>query len=913
MLRASAVPLLVVVLALAGSAPAESPFNVDFFCGWGGCYRPMEWTPVEIGIAGTLTEPFAGSVTISAQQDGLNTLNISHEFVLTPDIPLHLPLVTKLAFGEDKCTVRIADKRGRTQWRYDFDLWSISAANRALTVVREGDLLIGLVGYRKFGLLQLSKQSVSKSPVGMGQVYIADKLPRMVPWDWTGFTCLDLLILYDPDWTAFNRQQLNAVAQWVSNGGRLLLVLGSRPLPADNAIAELLAFELQQARQTTVPPAILKKWQLSSAEPETVTCWPLKPKPEARICRPEDSNGDACLFGTGYYGFGRMGVLTFDPSTLTDKQKANSSRFWVGLIAAVLEDAQNKPAKSQEQVTTEPERRMGFATMWPLTGDLTHPDRKEGGIQVTLGGLEPGSYRMTSYHNNPYSQHSRIDIYVDGALYSRNNRQSQVMDDRAAAIAITDLKVSDGNDVAIEFRPVSSSMNRRAVLCGLEIVKLQAAGDSRTRILRVDFGATGQIVAEGFIGLGLPTSDRKDIARFDESDGLPPGVTITLKPTNAEDTLQFNPSPSVPARARGYRRVVATGFPSSRSIEFVEDAGSPENIPNEREYAIGQAQAATNTIMEHLYAISEMRPLSIWWVILLLTALAFLLGPVDYKLLKRLDHLPLTWFTCALWITLFTVGAYYGVQALRGGKMQLRAVTVLDGIEDNNCTWSAAYLGLFAPHNADYQFAGLEKNQWWSGIAPMEESIWAFGRETAARNIYCFQHDGGNLPYSLPVNIWTMQCLLNESPLPDLPFTAELARKGDELVLKIVNQSDSPILKGCVIFGGDMVFDFVDVPARADKEFRGPLRHRKVWTDYNTANYPGRFNCEMAFFAQGCLQRTQAISAYLAHGAGVVCAEYDNAPLSVRVKNHSCDYNHVQLVRLVVFPGDTVSGRPAKE
>ena len=64
-----------VLLALGSAAVCEEePFNVDFFCGWGGHYRPMEWTPVEIGITGTLTEPFAGSVTIAAQQDGLTRL-----------------------------------------------------------------------------------------------------------------------------------------------------------------------------------------------------------------------------------------------------------------------------------------------------------------------------------------------------------------------------------------------------------------------------------------------------------------------------------------------------------------------------------------------------------------------------------------------------------------------------------------------------------------------------------------------------------------------------------------------------------------------------------------------------------------------------------------------------------------------
>jgi hypothetical protein len=89
----------------------EEPFNVDVFFGWGGCYRPMEWTPVEINIQGNLKEPFEGSLVLSARQDELNTMNLVHPFVLTPEIPLHIPLVTKLAFATDKCAVRIEGQR----------------------------------------------------------------------------------------------------------------------------------------------------------------------------------------------------------------------------------------------------------------------------------------------------------------------------------------------------------------------------------------------------------------------------------------------------------------------------------------------------------------------------------------------------------------------------------------------------------------------------------------------------------------------------------------------------------------------------------------------------------------------------------------------------------------------------------
>jgi hypothetical protein len=717
MLRICLALLVIFVLAFADTASADSPFNVDCFFGWGGCYRPMEWTPLEIGISSILTEPFAGSLNVSAKQDGLNTLNITHTFVLTPDVPLHIPLVTKLAFAADKCSVRISDQRGRTRWRHDFELWDFSQGNRKLTAIGENDLFIGLIGRRKFGLLSLSKQSACKSETGKGKVYLKDKLPRMVPWDWTGFVSLDLLILYDPDWNQFNQNQLNAIAQWVSNGGKLLLILGSHPLLGENPIAELLPFEVQQAKQIIVPIDTLKNWGLNAANSESVVSWPLKPKLGAHCYKTDDTDNGECLFATGYVGFGRVGVLAFDPSTMTEFQKANSAQFWISRIAAILEDS---------------------------------------------------------------------DIKTD------------------------------------EFERKEQTRNR---------------------------------------------------------------------PRN---------------------RKVYLGLGSHRSITLAEEAkDEPGNRRYDSQYAIGQAQAGSNAVMEYLYSISELRPLSIWWVILLLTLLAVLLGPVDYIVLKRMNRLPLTWVTSAFWIILFSAGAYYGVQALRGGKMQLRIVSVLDGIKHSNRAWSTEYCGLFAPYSDDYQLKDLDEKQWWSGIAPSQERLYAYNQQTGSRNIYCFQHDGSNHPYSLPINIWTMQCLMNESPVQQLPIDASIERRGDEISLTIVNQLESPIKRGYVLFDKNQAVSFGPVSGYSTEDFSDRLKPYRGW-ERTIIRYPdGRyrwdgsqsgFKNETAYSAQGCLRRTQTIKAYLAKGAAVVCAEFDQAPVSFAAKGHSCDYNHTQLVRLVVFP-----------
>ena len=42
--------LILTPLLISGIGMCEPIFNVDCFFGWDNCYRPMHWTPVNVGI-----------------------------------------------------------------------------------------------------------------------------------------------------------------------------------------------------------------------------------------------------------------------------------------------------------------------------------------------------------------------------------------------------------------------------------------------------------------------------------------------------------------------------------------------------------------------------------------------------------------------------------------------------------------------------------------------------------------------------------------------------------------------------------------------------------------------------------------------------------------------------------------------
>ncbi|MEN8128321.1 MAG: hypothetical protein ABFR90_11045 [Planctomycetota bacterium] len=714
--------LLTLALVLCcGVGFCEDVFNVDCFFGWDGCYRPMQWTTVNVGIASTLTKPFQGVLSVSAQQDGLNNLIINHEFVLTPNMRLNIPLVTKFAYAADKCLVRITTPKGKTVWSKSYNLWDYSQNKGVLHSLSESDLLVGLVGQRKFGILKLEQEAACKYGRSVGKVYLKDKLPSQLPWDWTGYCGLDILVLYDTDMSQCNTSQLKAIEQWVRNGGKVLMILSSHPLSYENPLASCLPFEILDSGQYSIPTGTAATLKLGGTASSEVVAWPVRTN-DSKLCDFITIEQDTAVLGVGYCGFGRIGLLSFDPATLPNAANHQSSQFWIHLLSSVLMDPVIKDQQSEL------------------------PD-------------------MSGNKSQRYNQ------------FQYNLQQIQTM-----------------------------------------------------------------------------------------------SVRDIIPNMNAEEEENFN------------------------------------NYSHR--YGIGLEQAGSNAVMEYLLNIPQMRPLSIWWVILLLILLAVLLGPVDYIVLKKLDRQPLTWLTCSFWIVVFTVGAYYGVQALRSGELQYRSVTVTDAIAADDSTWSATHAGLFAPKSDKYQLDKFDGKQWWSAISPEQREIYSYrGGQNASRNVFCMQYDGANIPYALPVNIWTMQCLLCEEPVERSPIRATVKRQQNEIVAEISNLSGEPLEKGYIVFADSRIFEFGSLDPIATKTFKGALKVKQVWSNNNNNRHYGTIkidnpilNTEEAYIAKGSLGRTKALGAMIERGAAVVCVEMNTREPTIQIKDKKCEYTNRKLYRLMVFP-----------
>jgi len=243
--------------------------ETDVAVGWGGCYRPGQWAPLNVTIHNGLKKPFDGALILRAQQDELTTMEVHHAITLTPDMPLPVPLAVKLSAAANECSMEIRDANGRRRWGRKFMLAGYGQGSLPAETIPSAALLIGVVGRGGFGLTALGggAHGEIKNRQGQdtrGRVYVKTCGTRALPWDWTACAPLDVLVLYEPDWDRLRPEQSQAIAEWVSNGGSLLIVPGSTGwMEAASPLARLVPFVPGPAREVPVPAGVIRGWGAS--------------------------------------------------------------------------------------------------------------------------------------------------------------------------------------------------------------------------------------------------------------------------------------------------------------------------------------------------------------------------------------------------------------------------------------------------------------------------------------------------------------------------------------------------------------------------------------------------------------------------------------------------------------------------
>jgi hypothetical protein len=237
--------------------------------------------------------------------------------------------------------------------------------------------------------------------------------------------------------------------------------------------------------------------------------------------------------------------------------------------------------------------------------------------------------------------------------------------------------------------------------------------------------------------------------------------------------------------------------------------------------------------------------------------------------------------------------------------MQVRAVSVIDGIGAQAGARATYTTGVFAPRSDDYPLDNpqvlQDRRQWWSGITPNQEELISYRQQPAGRNLYCLQYDGGNIPYSIPINIWTIQCLQTETAADGLPIDCQLTPNEFGYRLTVANRSKNRLAEGYVQLDPNRRIEFGAVGPGESKEFSSELPKILSWDKGSRASETagrGKGLSDVAVFAPGRDPRRRISGT--GTGAAVMCALRTRR---FRFRSWTGPIrSHVQWVRQVIFP-----------
>jgi hypothetical protein len=140
------------------------------------------------------------------------------------------------------------------------------------------------------------------------------------------------------------------------------------------------------------------------------------------------------------------------------------------------------------------------------------------------------------------------------------------------------------------------------------------------------------------------------------------------------------------------------------------------------------------------------------YVAIVLLAMMFIVGPVDWFVLKWTNRQPWTWVTISGWIGVITLGSIYLGHVFKSGDVYFRSASVID--EAGGARVAALDLaGIYSPQTTEYDLE-MTPYSWWRTAS--QTNPWS-GGSNMLTEIACHQDYRGNRPLPMLINVWNVR------------------------------------------------------------------------------------------------------------------------------------------------------------
>jgi len=338
-MRHKAVYLLLAVVALTAQAGARVELAVDI--GWDGIYRPGCWTPLFITVADTSAVTARQAVLeLRSPYDALSRLRVVQPLTLearSTTYRLYLPL----SYDLDATSATLRSASGATLARRNLSE-STGTGTRPPWNANPNEIFIGTSGpapvLRMLGGPFAWDPQSEPQQAGQPEIHVGYLPPRRLPDEIVGYDGLDLLVLSGVDLTTMELRQQQAIADWVRGGGRLLLWPGDGLIPEHSPIVSLAPCRIGGIGELDLALTGLKNIYIPTRSGRVLSR-ALDPLPASQTRSLLPDGWDLCYSRAG---LGIVGVLSFDPASLSFQQRKDALSFWRPVLRDLLRPDQAK-------------------------------------------------------------------------------------------------------------------------------------------------------------------------------------------------------------------------------------------------------------------------------------------------------------------------------------------------------------------------------------------------------------------------------------------------------------------------------------------------------------------------------------------------------------------------------------------
>lgn len=229
------------------------------------------------------------------------------------------------------------------------------------------------------------------------------------------------------------------------------------------------------------------------------------------------------------------------------------------------------------------------------------------------------------------------------------------------------------------------------------------------------------------------------------------------------------------------------GWPGNAEFweKIIGPGGSyPQNMP----FDVSPRQYRANSLYYALSNIPSLDLPSIQWILIILGIYIFLIGPVNFLILRWKHRLHLAWITIPVLTAVFTAGSFGIGYTMRGNDLMLNKIALVQ-LGPTNDASVTSYMGLFSPRQQNYEVI-IKDEQLISPMTGYDTNPWGNGLPTTTGGEIEFVQSRPAIVKGLTVNQWSMQSFMSEGTWDDFgQFTANLSLQNETLTGSVRNDS----------------------------------------------------------------------------------------------------------------------------